>query len=49
MKTRISATIDESTLKLIETIFKKSHYRNKSHLIEEALKYFDKKEGYNEK
>ena len=45
MKTRISATIDEETKKIIEDILKKNNYRNKSHVIEEAIKQFKKKNG----
>jgi len=37
MKTRISATIEEDTLKIIEGLMKKSKYRNKSHFIEDAI------------
>jgi hypothetical protein len=37
MKIRISATIDEKTEKLIESIEKTRKYRNKSHLIERAI------------
>ena len=47
MKERISATIDEKTLKIIEEILKKGKYRNKSHVIEEALKLL--KEEVNKK
>lgn len=43
MKERISATIDEETLKIIEKIMKKGNYRNKSHVIEDAIKFFGKK------
>ncbi|NLA40293.1 MAG: ribbon-helix-helix protein, CopG family [Smithella sp.] len=38
MKTRISATIDKETEKIIEEFLKKGKYRNKSHVIEEAIK-----------
>ena len=38
MKKRISATIDKETLKIIDEILKKDNYRNKSHVIEEAIK-----------
>lgn len=37
MKVRISATIDEKTDKLLDEIMKNGRYRNKSHLIEEAI------------
>tara|TARA_Y100000310_G_C20035209_1_gene513586 strand:- start:68 stop:211 length:144 start_codon:yes stop_codon:yes gene_type:complete len=38
MKKRVSATIDEKTEKDIERILKKGNYRNKSHVIEDAIK-----------
>ena len=38
MKKRISATIDEKTEKLIELILKEGNYRNKSPIIEDAIK-----------
>jgi len=44
MKERISATVDESTSNIIEIILKKGRYRNKSHVIEEAIKLLEKKE-----
>ena len=37
MKERISATVDEKTVNLIELILKKRKFRNKSHVIEEAI------------
>ena len=37
MKTRISATIDEKTEKLIESLLKDGKFRNKSHVIEKAI------------
>ena len=37
MKQRISATVDEETVKLVESILKKGKYRNKSHIIEKAI------------
>ena len=43
MKVRISATIDKTSLKAINNILKEGKYRNKSHLIEEAIKFFSKK------
>ena len=42
LKERVSATIDPETNKLLEIILKKGKYRNKSHVIEEAIKYFAK-------
>lgn len=41
-KERISATIDKKTLAEIERILKKGVHRNKSHIIEEAIKLFGK-------
>ena len=43
MKKRISATIDEETDKIIEKILKRGKHRNKSHVIEEAIKIFEEK------
>jgi len=40
MKERISATVDKETLKLIDRILKLRRYRNKSHVIEEAIERF---------
>ena len=45
MKERISATIDKKTIKIIKDILKKGKYRNKSHLIEEAIKLLKEKNG----
>ena len=43
MKERISATVDEKTTKSLNDILKKGRYRNKSHIIEEAIKQFIEK------
>ncbi|NCN98778.1 ribbon-helix-helix protein, CopG family [Candidatus Pacearchaeota archaeon] len=43
-KERISATIDPATKRAIDSIMKKGNYRNKAHLIEEAIKILIKKE-----
>lgn len=40
MKIRISATIDEETERKLDKILKNSKYRNKSHIIEEAINHF---------
>ena len=40
MKKRISATVDEDTIKGIKIILKKGKFRNKSHIIEEAINEF---------
>ncbi|MCX6748410.1 MAG: ribbon-helix-helix domain-containing protein [Candidatus Pacearchaeota archaeon] len=42
MKGRISATVDEETIKMIDDMLKKGIYRNKSHIIEEAIKLLKK-------
>ena len=44
MKIRISATIDKETLEIIKRILKKGNYRNMSHIVEEAIKAFEKNE-----
>lgn len=41
-KERVSATIDPETSEIIERILKKGKYRNKSHFLEEAIKFFAK-------
>jgi len=42
MKNRISATVDDRTVEIIDRLLKKNNYRNKSHVIEDALINFDK-------
>ena len=37
MKQKISVTIDEKTLKLVEEIIKTGLFRNKSHVVEFSL------------
>ncbi len=37
MKERISATVEPSTIKIIEELVKKGVYRNQSHVIEVAI------------
>ena len=37
MKERISATIEERTRKLIDSLLKNKRYRNMSHIIESAI------------
>ena len=39
-KERVSATIDPETSRVLEKIMKNGKYRNKSHLIEEAIRFF---------
>jgi len=48
MKVRISATIDEKTEKILRELAKNRRYRNKSHVIEEAIELL-KKEDENDK
>lgn len=49
MKTRISVTIDEEKVDLIDKVLKKGLFRNKSHLIEYALvKFLTSEEVENE-
>jgi Arc/MetJ-type ribon-helix-helix transcriptional regulator len=45
MKERVSATIDESTSRIIDEMMKKGNYRNKSHVIEDAIKLLKEKNG----
>lgn len=45
MKTKISITIDEEKITLIEEILKQGLFRNKSHIIEYALIKFLEKEN----
>lgn len=40
---RVSATVDEETIKVISEALKKGIYRNKSHFIEEAIKLLKKR------
>ena len=49
MKKRISATVDEKTEKLIDLILKEGTFRNKSHVIEEAIKLLKKENEKNVK
>jgi len=45
MKERISATVDRKTIELIDKILKKRKFRNKSHVIEEAIEVLVKDEN----
>ena len=47
MKVRVSATIDKETEKIINSILEKRNYRNKSHIIEDAIKLLNKKKQKN--
>lgn len=42
VKERVSATIDKSTIKIIDELLKEGNYRNKSHIIEDAIKLLSK-------
>jgi len=44
MKVRISATIDKETMKIVKELLNESKYRNKSHIIEEAIKLLKEKQ-----
>jgi Arc/MetJ-type ribon-helix-helix transcriptional regulator len=44
MKERASFTFDKETIFLIDKILKSSKYRNKSHVVEEAIKLLKEKE-----
>ena len=37
MKKRISATVNEGTEKILNTLLKSGEFRNKSHVIEKAI------------
>ncbi len=37
MKVRISATVDEKTDKILDSLLKDGKFRNKSHIIEKAI------------
>ena len=41
---RVSATIEKETLNFIEILVKSGRYRNKSHVIEDAIKLLEKRE-----
>ncbi|MFA7707566.1 MAG: ribbon-helix-helix domain-containing protein [Candidatus Pacearchaeota archaeon] len=40
MKQKISITIDEKQVKIIENLLKDSQFRNRSHVIEHSLRRF---------
>jgi len=44
MKQKLSITMEEETIKLIDEILKEGRFRNKSHLIEYSLNKFLKEE-----
>jgi len=49
MKKRISATIDERTEQVINSLLKEENYRNKSHVIEDAILLLEKNKNENNK
>ena len=49
MKTRISATVDKETERIIKEFLEKGGFRNKSHVIEEAIKFFEEKNAKSKK
>ena len=44
MKIRISATIDEKTEKILNSLLKNGKFRNRSHVIEKAIELLKKEE-----
>ena len=44
MKIRISATIDEKTEKILDSLLKDGNFRNKSHAIEKSIELLKKEE-----
>ncbi len=42
MKERASFTFDKETIKLIEKLVNSGKFRNKSHVVEEAIKFLQK-------
>jgi len=46
---RVSFTVDEKTVNMINILLKKKGFRNKSHVIEEAIRFLAKKEKENGK
>mgnify|MGYP001597135260 CR=1 FL=1 len=42
MKARVSATIEEKTLKILNSLIKDGTFRNKSHVIEKAIELIDR-------
>lgn len=43
-KERISATVNEKTVERIENLLKSGKYRNKSHVIEEGIRFLEEEE-----
>jgi len=49
MKERISATVEEKTNKMVNSLIKDGKYRNKSHVIEKAIEKLWREEIENNK
>jgi len=49
MKNRISATVDERTIKFLDSLMKNKKYRNKSHIIENAIEILWREENDKDK
>ncbi len=45
MKERVSATVEKQTIKDLKEIMNQGKYRNKSHVIEEAIKCLKERES----
>jgi Arc/MetJ-type ribon-helix-helix transcriptional regulator len=45
VKKRISASVDAGTVRAIKEILAKGKFRNKSHVIEEAIKLLESENG----
>ena len=44
MKERISFTFDKKTIELIEELLDNGNFRNRSHIVEEAIKILEKEQ-----
>ena len=44
MKSRISATVDDSTVEILKELVRKKKYRNHSHAVETAIELLAEKE-----
>lgn len=49
MKERISATVDKDIVKIIDSLVEKRNYRNKSHVIETAIRMLEERDNGNKK
>ena len=45
MKKRVSATIDDKTEKILNSLIKNNKFRNKSHVIETAIELLEREEN----